>query len=98
MYLKATIETSTTETNALPNEAIVSTGGKSYCFVQNAAAAGAHGYKFRMLEVITGITDEGFTEVTLPDTFDVNAKNIVLKGAYDLLSKMNNSEEEGHAH
>jgi hypothetical protein len=29
---------------------------------------------------------------------DRNTRNSVLKGAYDLLSKMNNNEEEGHPH
>ena len=101
MYLKATIETSAAETNALPNEAIVSADGKSYCFVQETTTTKQAGpqYRFRMIEITTGITDEGYTEVMLPDTFDPGSKNIVLTGAYDLLSKMNNSEEEGgHAH
>jgi cobalt-zinc-cadmium efflux system membrane fusion protein len=46
-----------------------------------------------MVEVIIGISDGGYTEVQLPA--DENLKGrIVLKGAYDLLSKMKNSEEE----
>lgn len=57
-----------------------------------------HGFKFKAVEVATGGSDGGYTEVILPEGFDVNAKNIVVKGAYDLLSKMNNSEEAGHAH
>lgn len=59
--------------------------------------AEVHGSKFKAVEVKVGVSDNGFTEVNLPDTFDITATNIVLKGAYDLLSKMNNSEEEeGH--
>lgn len=58
-----------------------------------------HGFKFKVIEITTGVSDNGFTEVAVPDGFDINAKTIVLKGAYDLLSKMNNSEEEGgHGH
>jgi cobalt-zinc-cadmium efflux system membrane fusion protein len=44
------------------------------------------------------VSDDVFTEVPLPEGFDRNARNIVVKGAYDLLSKMNNSEEKGHHH
>lgn len=59
--------------------------------------AESHGSKFKAVEITVGVSDNGFTEVNLPDTFDITASNIVLKGAYDLLSKMNNSEEEeGH--
>ena len=49
---------------------------------------------FKMVEVTTGTADGGYVEVVLPT--DMNAQNtkVVLKGAYDLLSKMKNSEEE----
>lgn len=50
---------------------------------------------FRRVEVTTGVTENGYTSVTFPDNFNMKSK-IVFKGAYDLLSKMNNSEEEGH--
>lgn len=48
-----------------------------------------------MQEVQTGITENGYTQVSLSD----QEANIVLKGAYDLLSLVKNAEEgEGHAH
>lgn len=51
---------------------------------------------FRRVEVNVGVTENGYTAVILPDSFNRKSK-IVTKGAYDLLSKMNNSEEEeGH--
>jgi cobalt-zinc-cadmium efflux system membrane fusion protein len=46
-----------------------------------------------MVEVITGLIDGGFIEVQIPEKMNVEGK-VVLKGAYDLLSKMKNSEEE----
>ena len=125
MYLKATIETGASETNALPNEAIVNSAGKNFIFIQIPAeeehheekheegheetdkekeadtehGEEAHGFKFKVFEITTGVSDGGYTEVVLPEGLDINSKNIVLKGAYDLLSKMNNSEEEGgHGH
>lgn len=58
----------------------------------------AHGLKFKSIEVTTGASDNGYTEVILPEGFELTSKRIVLRGAYDLLSAMNNSEGEGHAH
>lgn len=55
-----------------------------------------HGAKFQAIEVNVGVSDNGFTEVNLPEGFDLATDSIVVKGSYDLLSKMNNSEEEGH--
>lgn len=53
-------------------------------------------FHFEILEVITGTSDGGYIQVELPKGFDAKEK-IVLKGAYDLLSKLKNSEEhEGH--
>jgi cobalt-zinc-cadmium efflux system membrane fusion protein len=95
MYVKATIETAGGQTDALPSEAIASAGGKHYIFVQIEGEDPVH---FRVVEVGVGTSDDNFTEVMLPEGFDRNTRNMVLKGAYDLLSKMNNSEEEGHHH
>jgi len=37
---------------------------------------------FEMIEIQKGITEGLYTEVALPDTFDINTKQIVLKGIY----------------
>jgi cobalt-zinc-cadmium efflux system membrane fusion protein len=50
-------------------------------------------YAFRRVEVGVGVTENGFTAVILPEKFDMQRK-VVIKGAYDLLSKMNNAAEE----
>ena len=50
-----------------------------------------------MVEVSTGIMDNGYTEIMTSDKLDKNAK-IVTTGAYDLLSKLGVGEEEGHSH
>ena len=49
--------------------------------------------KFRRVEVGAGVTENGFTAITLPAKFNMESK-VVVKGAYDLLSKMNNTEEK----
>lgn len=87
MYLKATIESGENEVNSLPEEAVVDYLGNKYVFVQQEAL------KYLIVPVTTGNSDNGYIEVDVaPD------KQVVIKGAYDLLAKMKNSGEEGHAH
>lgn len=59
----------------------------------NAKADEDRHYAFRRIEVGIGVTENGFTAVILPEKFDMQ-KKVVVKGAYDLLSKMNNAAEE----
>lgn len=109
-YLKALIESGNSQVMALPLSAVVDFEGKKYIFVAGTGpteAAHQHkaketesetekageSYHFQMVEVTTGISDGGFIEVQIPEKMNVKGK-IVLKGAYDLLSKMKNSEEE----
>ncbi|UPT65589.1 MAG: efflux RND transporter periplasmic adaptor subunit [Sphingobacteriales bacterium JAD_PAG50586_3] len=87
MYLKAFIETGANDAIALPDKAIVGFEGKKYIFIEAAQ------YHFTMVEVTTGVGELGYTEVTLPKDFDMNSK-VVINGAYSLLSKLKNAEEE----
>lgn len=105
MYLTALVETGGNKVPSLPDESIVDFEGKKYIFV-SAQEDDSHehtkgeeeGHHFKMLEVKTGLRELGYTEVILSETLSSEAE-VVLKGAYDLLSKMKNSEEEGgHVH
>lgn len=49
---------------------------------------------FEKVEVTVGVSNGGYTEVVLPADMDPQTTTVVLSGAYDLLSKMKNSEEE----
>ena len=106
MYLKAIVETGLATTTALPDKAIVQSAGKSYIFIAaeemneekipEAADKNKTPEKhipFKRIEVTTGVSENGYTEVILPEGFDRSSK-VVINGAYDLLSKMNNVEEE----
>ena len=102
MYLSAYVETGGALVPALPDEAIVDYNGKKYIFI---VSEGKHeegkskesGQHFMMLEIQTSNRELGFTEVNVPDS--LSQAEVVVKGAYALLSKMKNSEEEGgHAH
>ena len=93
MYLKAYVEAGTQRLSALPNEAIVNFEGKDYVFVAEKEAN-----HFKMLEVTKGISELGYTEILTKEGLN-NESLIVINGAYDILAKIKNSEEEGgHAH
>jgi cobalt-zinc-cadmium efflux system membrane fusion protein len=101
MFVKALIEISNNTVNALPDETIVQSEGKNYIFVFKGKRIenNQEMNDFKMVEIQKGITENNYTEVILPDTFDINSNQIVLKGAYSLLSKMKVSgEEDGHGH
>lgn len=106
LFLKGIIETGVATTTALPDKAIVQSAGKSYIFIaseetkeETKPADGKKGeptekhIPFKRIEVTTGVSENGYTEVILPEGFDRKIK-VVINGAYDLLSKMNNVEEE----
>jgi len=107
MYLKAVVETSGASVPALPDEAVVDYQGKKYVFVlgrddhKEVAEEGEEhqkeGTHFQIVEVQVGVSELGYTEVNLPEGVDTTT--VVTKGAYAVLSKLKNSEEEGgHAH
>ncbi len=100
MFVKALIEISNNTVNALPEETIVQSEGKNYIYVFEGKRMenNQEMNDFKMVEIQKGITENNYTEVILPDTFDVNSNQIVLKGAYSLLSKMKVSGEEGCSH
>ncbi|MBS1977864.1 MAG: efflux RND transporter periplasmic adaptor subunit [Bacteroidetes bacterium] len=105
MYLKAIVETGGIEVPALPDRAVIDFQGKKYIFYQLAAQPHAalkdesqveheNEYHFIMMEVQTGNSEMGFTEVILPENFPSETAQIAVKNAYAILSKMKNSEEE----
>ncbi len=100
MYLKAIVETNNAMLTAVPESALVYFEGKSYVFFKEEVKHDSQEktIHFEMIEVNAGKSEAGFVAITLPSGFDVR-KELVVKGAYSLLAKMKNSEEEGgHAH
>ncbi|MBI2794062.1 MAG: efflux RND transporter periplasmic adaptor subunit [Ignavibacteria bacterium] len=102
MYLKAIIETGGDSVNALPNDAIVDYQGKKYIFVpienihekKSANKTDASGgQQFKMIEIRTGKSELGFTEVVLPEDWTMDTR-VVSIGAYSILSKIMNIEAE----
>jgi len=95
MYVNAIIESSSNKVAALPSEAIVSFDDKDYIFIfdKNKEEGGKPFTEYRMVEVHKGVTDGGYTEIILPEGFNMQTARIVLRGAYNLLSAKKNAGE-----
>jgi cobalt-zinc-cadmium efflux system membrane fusion protein len=95
MYVNAIIESTSNKVTALPSDAIVSFDDKDYIFVfdKNKEEAGQPFTEYRIIEVQKGVSDGGFTEIILPEGFDISTAKVVIKGAYNLLSAKKNAGE-----
>ena len=95
MYVKALIGTAGKQVAALPQEAVVSFNDKQYVFAfdKNKEENGQPFTEYRIVEVQKGATSNGFTEIILPEGFDISGTRFVVKGAYNLLSAMKNAGE-----
>lgn len=86
MYMNAELEVVTTNAFVITEEAIVNFENKSYVFIDNGKG------NYEMKEIKTGLTENGFTEITNSET--LNNKPIVIKGAYSLLMSLKNTADE----
>jgi len=93
MYVNAMIETSGLQVQAVPSEAVVSFDDKDYIFVfeKNKKEGGQPFTEYKMIRVQKGITDGGYTEITLPKGINPKTAKVVVKGAYNLLSAKKNA-------
>ena len=109
MYLSAVVESDGARVPSLPNEALLDYKGKKYIFIsgdqyvdiKNTRGGGVKVEKqtdkhFILYEVQSTVSEAGFTEVIAPDS--ILNTDVVIKGGYSILSKMKNSEDEGHGH
>ena len=87
MFMNAEIQLKGYEAHVLPEDAIVSYENKKHVFV---AKGNDH---FEMLTVQTGATQNGEVEIAGLDN-EILQKEFVTKGAYVLLMKLKNTEEE----
>lgn len=85
MFMNADVEVKSNEVNALPDEAIVRFENKQFVFVARSEN------QFEMIEVKTGNTENGFTEVDMDE--NLVKETFVLKGAYNLLMKLKNTAD-----
>ncbi|KAA9356408.1 efflux RND transporter periplasmic adaptor subunit [Larkinella humicola] len=93
-YVTAEVDVKTQPLPALPESAVVSFGGQMFIYALEKKQANPVSYAFRQIGVKTGVRENGYVAITLPPGVDTQQTPIVVNGAYSLLSKLNNSEEE----
>jgi cobalt-zinc-cadmium efflux system membrane fusion protein len=93
-YVTGQVDIKTQPLLSLPEAAVLSYGGKSLIYILEDRQRKPTTYQFRQVEIKTGIRENGFVAITLPTDIDPKQTPIVVNGAYSLLSKLNNSEEE----
>ncbi|RNI31761.1 efflux RND transporter periplasmic adaptor subunit [Rufibacter immobilis] len=99
MYVQAQLALDGQKVLSLPGEAVVQDNGQNFIFLYTGQEKEGEAVmkKFRMVPVEKGAEAENFVQVALPAGIDTTNANFVTKGAYSLLAKMRNSEEEeGH--
>ncbi|HMB24397.1 MAG TPA: hypothetical protein VKP08_16250, partial [Anaerolineales bacterium] len=95
MYVNAGIETSNRQAVAVPSDAVVQFDSSFYIFVYKGKRMenGKEISDFEAVKVQKGGTDEGFTQIMLPATLPPGGLEIVIKGAYAVLSAWKNAGE-----
>jgi cobalt-zinc-cadmium efflux system membrane fusion protein len=97
MYINGKIHTENEEVKALPEAAIIEEEGKPYIFMAEAhEEEGKTEWAFTPVEVRTGITDEGWTEINLLEPLP-NGTLVAWNNAYYLISEMQKSQTS-HSH
>jgi multidrug efflux pump subunit AcrA (membrane-fusion protein) len=98
MYVTGLINTGKERTEAVPNDAIVSKDGKKYIFVlEDEEEDDEHGksFHFSAVEVITGVSELGYTRVTPVGEWEADA-TIVKSNAFYIGSMSSDHGEHGH--
>ncbi|WP_080055396.1 efflux RND transporter periplasmic adaptor subunit [Spirosoma aerolatum] len=91
-YAAAQVSVRAQQLATVPESAVVNFGGKSYVYALEQRSKDS--YVFRQIDVKTGIRERGYVAVTIPADLDPQKTPLAVKGAYNLLAKLNNSEEE----
>ena len=108
MYVSALIDVGRQTTTAVPSEALVKSGGKEYIYYlvrvndasekeQNSKrdkeGPSGKSYVFEKAEVVTGVSDLGYTEIKLVSELPKDVR-IVTKGAFYILSSESATGDE----
>ncbi len=102
MYVNARIETGTSDSYTLPEDAVVRFNSKNYIFISTGEhnKDGKEKHNFEMIEVKTGKSEAGIVQIsTTGKEIDLKEASIVIKDANTLLATAKNSEDGGgHGH
>lgn len=96
MYVSALIDVGSQTVSAVPLDALVQAEGKNYLFLlSEETTAPDAAFHFEKVEVVTGVSELGFVEITPLTPLPKDAK-VVTKGAFYLQSKGTEPAEEDH--
>lgn len=88
-FVRAVIETGRADVPVLPDAALVRYAGHDYAFVLEKPGS------YRMVPVRRGLSEDGYTQITFPpEAGHLDSVTFVTAGAYSLLAKLRNTEEE----
>ena len=94
MYVQGAVAVGRQQCRALPEKAVANADGKTYIFVLNGKDRKGD-YSFSRHEVTTGVTDGGFTEVTLCEHVK-DGQQVVTDNAFYLASLTGEHGEHEH--
>lgn len=94
MYVNAEVMLDNHQSPALPEDAVVTYGGKNYIFISQGTKTdqGTKLTEYKMIKVTRGLSNNGYTQVTVVG--NIPTHTVVIKGAYNLLSALKNAGEE----
>lgn len=103
--ITATINIDDELQQSVPNEAVVESDGRDYIFIIIDKIPGESEVvnddpqltKFQKIEIVKGVTHNGYTGVTFLNPLPENIK-VVTKGSFFINAKMVNTGEDGHDH
>ena len=87
MFMNALIQVTTTNSIAVPEDAVVRSGSKEYVFVEKSPR------QFQMMPVQSTVTNNGFIALS-SDNSNLLNQTIIRKNAYAALMKLKNTGEE----
>ena len=92
MYLKAYVDIAEQDALVVPSEAIVQIEEEDYIFIEKNNTSEERQYEG--IKIKKGISETGYTAIILPPSIEYEELKVVFVGAYDLMSKLKNIEEE----
>jgi cobalt-zinc-cadmium efflux system membrane fusion protein len=96
MFIDARIQVTSDSALCVPDQAIVSNGDDHYIFVEHEPATETGATTYLQVQVATGVTDQGYTEIKPTVALAADAQ-VVREGAYYLLSQLTKGSGE-HDH
>jgi cobalt-zinc-cadmium efflux system membrane fusion protein len=88
MFMNAVAEAKSIAAWTLPDDAIIQSGGSSYCFIAKGPRM------FELCEIKKGISHEGYTSIEGVYIEDIQNQEFVTKNAYTLWMQLNKEKED----